>query len=69
MLIGFLIRSEDDWHNWRRCVNHVQGKAIIQVGNHVPDSQGSVEPEGRHGAIDEVEAWSDEDDEGLAVSG
>ncbi|KAF4121582.1 cysteine protease ATG4 [Geosmithia morbida] len=68
MLIGFLIRSEDDWSIWRRCVNHVQGKAIIHVTDRDPAPQGSDGAEGRHGAIDEVETWSDDDDENLIVS-
>jgi cysteine protease ATG4 len=57
MLIAFLIRNEEDWVNWRRCVKHVQGKAIIHVADHDPILQGAVE--GRQGAIDEVEILSD----------
>lgn len=64
MLIGFLIRSEQDWAEWRRCVNHVQGKAIIHVADHDPASQGHMGPEGRQNAIDEVETLSDDDDKG-----
>ena len=61
MLIGFLIRSEEDWRDWRRAVKHVQGKAIIHVADHNPMLGGSVE--GREGAIDEVEILSDDDTE------
>lgn len=59
MLIAFLIRSEDDWRDWRRCVKHVQGKAIIHVADRNPMLGGSIE--GREGAIDEVETLSDDD--------
>ncbi|KFH42918.1 Cysteine protease-like protein [Hapsidospora chrysogenum ATCC 11550] len=61
MLIGFLIRSEDDWAEWRRCVKHVQGKAIIHVADHEPNLEGSAGSEGRQSAIDEVETLSDDD--------
>jgi cysteine protease ATG4 len=60
MLIGFLIRSEEDWTDWRRCVKHVQGKAIIHVADYDPVLRGAAE--GRQGAIDEVETLSDDDD-------
>ncbi|KAI9147894.1 putative cysteine protease ATG4 [Paramyrothecium foliicola] len=60
MLIGFLIRNEDDWVEWRRCVKHVQGKSIIHVADQDPILQGLGE--GRAGAIDEVEILSDDDD-------
>ncbi|KAJ4255071.1 Cysteine protease atg4 [Fusarium torreyae] len=59
MLIGFLIRSEDDWHNWKRCVKHVQGKSIIHVAERNAVLGGSSE--GRESAIDEVETLSDDD--------
>jgi cysteine protease ATG4 len=58
MLIGFLIRDEDDWHQWKSSVKHVQGKAIIHVEAHDPAlGLGSA----RAGAIDEVETLSDDD--------
>ncbi|KAM0551935.1 hypothetical protein ACHAPJ_008043 [Fusarium lateritium] len=59
MLIGFLIRSEDDWYNWKRCVKHVQGKSIIHVAERNAVLGGSSE--GRESAIDEVETLSDDD--------
>lgn len=58
MLVGFLIRSEKEWEEWRRGIKHVQGKAIIHVADHDPSLQNI--PEGRDGAIDEVETLSDE---------
>lgn len=59
MLIGFLIRSEDDWIQWRRGVNHVQGKSIIHVADSDPLCKDGTD--GRAGAIDEVETLSDDD--------
>ncbi|EPE03685.1 cysteine protease atg4 [Ophiostoma piceae UAMH 11346] len=59
MLIGFLIKDEEDWDNWKSAVKHVQGKAIITVSDH--DPAGGM-PFGRQGAIDEVETLSDDDD-------
>jgi cysteine protease ATG4 len=59
MLIGFLIRDEADWVEWKRGVKHVQGKAVINVADHDPRFQGKgVE---RESAIDEVETISDDD--------
>ncbi|KAK4216402.1 putative cysteine protease [Rhypophila decipiens] len=59
MLIGFLIKDEDDWDTWKSSVKHVQGKAIITVSPHDPErGMGS----GRAEAIDEVETLSDDDD-------
>ena len=59
MLIGFLIRDEDDWDMWKSAVKHVQGKSIITVSPNDPArGMGSVRAE----AIDEVETLSDDDD-------
>ncbi|KAH7029360.1 peptidase family C54 [Microdochium trichocladiopsis] len=59
MLIGFLIRDEEDWKDWRRSVKHVQGKNIIHVSDCDPVAQFSQ----RAGAIDQIEALSDDDDD------
>ncbi|KAK1245646.1 hypothetical protein MKX07_004715 [Trichoderma sp. CBMAI-0711] len=59
MLIGFLIRSETDWAEWRQRVESGPGKSIIHVADHEPALYSS---EGRDGAVDEVEILSDEDD-------
>jgi len=61
MLIGFLIKSEDDWQDWRRGIKHVQGKSIIYVSDRDPTLGGKHGTEGRDGAIDEVETLSDDD--------
>jgi cysteine protease ATG4 len=60
MLIGFLIRDEEDWLNWRRDVRHVQGKAIINVADHDPMMRGTGSQ--RDEAIDEVQTLSDDED-------
>ncbi len=60
MLIGFLIRDEDDWDNWKSSIKHVQGKAIISVSPHDPAGGLAYV---RQGAIDEVETLSDDDTE------
>ncbi|CAG9949450.1 unnamed protein product [Clonostachys rosea f. rosea IK726] len=67
MLVGFLIRSEDDWKDWKRCVKHVQGKAIIHVADHDPSLPGGYGPEGREGAIDEVEPLSDDEEDEATI--
>lgn len=59
MLIGFLIRDEEEWKDWRRGVKHVQGKNIIHVSDYDPVAQFSQ----RAGAMDQIEALSDDDDE------
>ncbi|OTA98581.1 hypothetical protein M426DRAFT_69498 [Hypoxylon sp. CI-4A] len=58
MLIGFLIRNEEDWVDWSRGVKHVQGKAIIHVSEHDPIAQ--MQESG--GVMDEVQTLSDDDD-------
>ncbi|KUJ10593.1 putative cysteine protease atg4 [Mollisia scopiformis] len=58
MLIAFLIRDENDWKDWRRAVQEVQGKAVI----HVADREPALSTE-RDGAIDEVETFDDDDDD------
>jgi cysteine protease ATG4 len=59
MLIGFLVRDEEDWKDWRRSVKHVQGKTIIHVSDHDPVAQMKE----RGTIIDEVETLSDEDND------
>jgi len=61
MLIGFLIRDEQDWTEWRRSVKHVQGKAVISVADRDPCLR--VDGTEHRDAVDEVETLSDEDDD------
>lgn len=61
MLIGFLIRSEDDWVDWRRSVKHVQGKSIIHVSDHDPVAHCEAN---ESSFMDQVEAMSDDEIDG-----
>ena len=60
MLIAFLIRDETDWQTWRKAVTELPGKAILHVADEEPPVRGQGRE--REGAIDEVEAFDDEDD-------
>lgn len=62
MLIGFLVKDEDDWDGWKDSVKYVQGKAVINVSDRDP---ARAVPSEREAAIDEVEALSDDDDDTL----
>lgn len=61
MLIGFLIRDEADWKDWRGRVAETPGKAVLNVADREP----SMHEAGfeRESAIDEVEAFDDDEDE------
>ena len=61
MLIGFLIKDEDDWDMWKSAIKHVQGKSIITVSPHDPERGPGAGT--RAEAIDEVETLSDEEEE------
>ena len=63
MLIAFLIRDENDWKDWRRAVQEVQGKAVVHVADTDPVLHGLGTE--RDGAIDEVETFDDEDDDAI----
>ncbi|KAG9228809.1 putative cysteine protease atg4 [Amylocarpus encephaloides] len=60
MLIAFLIRDENDWRAWRKAVQEVQGKVVINVADQDPALHGLGGE--RDGAIDEVETFDDDDD-------
>ena len=52
MLIGFLLRSREDFDNWRKAIESLEGKTIVHVHEHEPKySSGTERPE----AVDEVE--------------
>ncbi|KJK67656.1 Peptidase family C54 [Aspergillus parasiticus SU-1] len=55
MLIGFLVKDEDDWEDWKGRVGSVMGKQII----HVFKGAEATYNQGRRGALDEVEALDD----------
>lgn len=61
MLLAFLIRDEDDWTEWRRAVQEVQGKAVIHVADKDPALHGMGAE--RDAAIDEVETFDDDEDD------
>ncbi|KAI0153332.1 hypothetical protein GGR57DRAFT_492417 [Xylariaceae sp. FL1272] len=65
MLIGFLIRDQEDWEDWRRGVKHVQGKAIIHVSDHDPVAQMKEQDTD---ILDVVESLSDDDGETVKES-
>lgn len=46
MLIGFLIKDEDDWDSWKDSVKYVQGKAVINVSDRDPARAVPSEREG-----------------------
>ncbi|CAK3969140.1 cysteine protease atg4 [Lecanosticta acicola] len=56
MLLGFLIRSREDFEDWRKAVSEIPGKAII----HIHQKEGSYATgDERAGAVDEVETLDD----------
>lgn len=74
MLLGFLIRDEEDWKSWRTAVSKKPdvgpegGKSSLVV--HVHDFEpkyapGSGEEGERAGAVDEVESCDEEEDMGV----
>ena len=55
MLIGFLVKNEDDWEDWKRRIGSIAGKRIIHVFKGVETTHN----QGRREALDEVEALDD----------
>jgi cysteine protease ATG4 len=65
MLLGFLVRSREEFESWRKAVSEMPGKGIVHVHDREPRYVIGVE---RPGAVDEVETWGEtdlEDEEGL----
>lgn len=73
MLLGFLIRSEDEWREWRTTIstpctdsNGKKGKPIVHVHDTEPkyasSAGGSTQGE-RQDAVDEVQSCDESDDE------
>ncbi|OQV03493.1 hypothetical protein CLAIMM_08532 [Cladophialophora immunda] len=69
MLIGFLIKDEQDWDDWKRRIKEVKGKAIVSVFDKEPPVPGETKE--RKEAVDEVQTFDDEDedDETVTVTG
>jgi len=69
MLLGFLLRDQEDFDAWRKAVGSSEGKPIVHVHEREPGYvMGSERPE----AVDEVETWDEgtgdeEDDRNDAV--
>jgi cysteine protease ATG4 len=61
MLIAFLIRDEEDWQNWKKSISQVSGKPVIRVADTEADLHGRGTK--REGALDEVEAFDEDEDE------
>lgn len=57
MLLGFLIRNEEDWEDWKKRVEAGRGKPIIHILSYMQPDYGL----GREEALDEVEALDDAD--------
>jgi cysteine protease ATG4 len=77
MLIGFLIKDEADWADWKERVRNVKGKGIVNVYDkeppHTSFGKGAMAQglgREREGAVDEVVVMSeDEDDETVLGEG
>lgn len=63
MLLSFLVRDRDEWKSWREAVAALPGKAIIHISDNEPTT--SMEGSGRKEAIDEVEAFTDDDEDAI----
>ena len=61
MLMGFLIKDEEDWEDWKRRLNEVRGKKIVNIYAKEPPVPGQTTE--RKEAVDEVETFDDEEDE------
>lgn len=61
MLIGFLIRDKQDWHDWRRSVTGVQGKPVVHVTDREPVMENRDAD--RQSAVYDVETLDDEDED------
>lgn len=57
MLIGFLIRDEYDWTDWKARIVSVHGKPIVNIVSGIQTGHGYS----REDALDEVEALDDFD--------
>ncbi|KAE8131147.1 putative cysteine protease atg4 [Aspergillus pseudotamarii] len=55
MLIGFLVKNEDDWEDWKGRIGSIAGKRIIHVFKGVETTYN----QGRREALDEVEVLDD----------
>lgn len=61
MLMSFLIRDEADWEDFKKRINEVRGKKIVNIYPKEPPVPGQTTE--RKEAVDEVETFDDEDEE------
>ncbi|KAJ6115139.1 hypothetical protein N7486_000917 [Penicillium sp. IBT 16267x] len=62
MLIGFLIKDEADWMDWKQRVQSSPGKPIIHILTGETQLDKGYQGPGRKAAVDEVEALDDSDE-------
>ncbi|KAJ5772039.1 Peptidase C54 [Penicillium odoratum] len=62
MLIGFLIKDEADWTDWKQRVKSSPGKPIIHILTGETQLDKEYQGPGRKAAVDEVEALDDSDE-------
>ena len=60
MLIGFLIKSREEFEEWRKAVSEAGGKSFIHVYDKEPVHAAGTE---RPGAVDEVETLDETGDD------
>ena len=58
MLMGFLIKDEQDWEDWKKRLREVRGKAIVHVYPKEPPVPGEMVE--RKEAVDEVQTFDDD---------
>lgn len=56
MLLGFLIKDNHDWEDWKKRVLSGKGKPVV----HIWDEMQPASDHGRREAVDEVEALDDD---------
>lgn len=59
MLIGFLIRNQDDWKDWRNRIEIGAGKPIFNIQDREPVF---VDPTEHASPVDQVVTFDDESD-------
>ena len=65
MLVGFLIKDEDDWNDWKKRLAEVKGKGIIHIHDKEPPVPGQTKE--RKEAVNEVETFDSEDEEETVI--
>lgn len=63
MLVAFLIQNVTEWNEWKQAIQELPGTPILHIANGEPPSDSFTE---REDALEEVEAFDDEDMEGEA---